>query len=72
MYQQIAEEFTLQDTMVFIPRNTKRRYKHLILKNRVCPNIDRMTLQVLWCVIHNYINLIKYTINFFGSVRVTL
>ena len=32
--------------------------------NRVCPNIDRMTLQVLWCVIHNYINLIKHTIIF--------
>ena len=50
--------------MVFIARNTKHRYKYLILRNHVCPNIDHVTLRVLWCVIHNYIILIKYTINF--------
>ena len=30
----------------------------------MCPNIDRMTLCVLWCVIYNYVNVIKYIINF--------
>ena len=48
IYQQIAEELrTTQDTMVFYYTNTNREIKHLISRNHMCPNINRMILRDL-------------------------